>query len=367
MRIFSPGLMTSPQTSLTRLRPVPIHGKVIVSEGEEVEANTVLGYYNPHGNITTLNLARELDISPFDVLDTLVKREGDVVFKGEVIARLRGLFSKREFRAPEDGVLERVSRYTGWVTIRGLPMPIHAGFPGVVEKIVPEEGVTLRLSGANIQGIFGIGGLVSGRLDVVPDSQFRVLDNEDVSSNYEGAVLVGGARVTPGYLQRAAKLGIRAVVTGGIHKRDLDQFLGYPLGVAVTGMEPGITVIITEGFGQLPMRSDIWAIVEEHKYMTVYASGSTQVRAGVIRPELFIPGPYRESVSVGEFSQEIAPGARVRVIRAPYFGKHGVIMSAPSLQTLPTESVVLSVQVRLDSGEVKTIPVANLEPAQGRQ
>jgi len=194
MRLFSPGLIAESGISFTRWRTIPLHGKVVVKDGDIVEAGTVIGYINPYGNATTHNVANELDISPFDVSGVLLKQEGDVVFKGEVIAQARGLFNRKEFVAPEDGVIERVSRYTGWVTIRGLPIPILAGYPGIVERIVPESGVSIRSQGVLIQGIFGIGGYVCGPLQLVPHD--LILDACDMHPRYEGAVLVGGAKVT---------------------------------------------------------------------------------------------------------------------------------------------------------------------------
>lgn len=364
MRLFSPGLISENAVSFERLRTVPAHGKVVIKEGERVDWDTVIGYVNPYGNATTYNLARDLDISPFDVKDVMLKQEGDMVFRGEVIARVRGLFNRNEFTAPEDGVIERVSRYTGWVTLRGLPMPIHAGYPGVIKRIVPESGVYIRSQGALIQGIFGIGGCVSGPLKLLPIEK-ATLEDGDVKPQYEGSILVGGAKVTLPFLQRAAKLGVKAVVTGGIDKVDLDVFLGYPLGVAVTGLEPTITVIITEGFGHLPMRRSIQDILGPLVHRTAFANGATQVRAGVIRPELFVPTDNPPVAPMLRYKAELEIGAPVRVTRAPYFGLVGEVVSLPALITLPTEATVLAVQVALPSGETKTVPVANLEPIQG--
>lgn len=364
MRLFSPGLIAEGCVSFTRLRGVPVHGKIVVQTGDIVEANSIIGFFNPHGNTTTHNLARDLDVSPFDVHDVMLKREGDVVFKGEVIARVRGLFSRGEYVAPEEGIIERVSRYTGWVTIRGLPMPIYAGYPGVVERVVPEAGVYLRSQGALIQGIFGIGGSVSGPLEMLP-FHLQTLDTVDAHPQHEGAIVVGGAKVTLGFLQRAARLGVKGVITGGIDKQDLDAFLGYPIGVAVTGLEPTLTVMVTEGFGTLPMRRSIIDILKPLAHRVSFANGATQVRAGVIRPELFVPIDNPPIAPPLQYKVELELGADVRITRAPYFGLAGKVVSLPELSRLPTEATVLAVQVKLSTGEIKTVPVANLEPLQG--
>lgn len=364
MRLFSPGLITEGCVSFSRLRSVPVHGKIVVQTGEMVAADSVVGFFNPHGNTTTHNLARDLDVSPFDVHDVMLKREGEVVFKGEVIARVRGLFSRGEYVAPEEGVIERVSRYTGWVTIRGLPMPIYAGYPGIVERIATESGVYLRSQGALVQGIFGIGGCVSGPLEILPE-YLHNLDTGDVYPQHEGAILVGGARATLGFLQRAARLGVKGVITGGVDKKDLDTFLGYSIGVAVTGLEPTLTVIVTEGFGSLPIRRPILDILKPLSHQVAFANGATQVRAGVIRPELFVPTGNPPVAPPLQHRLELELGADVGITRAPYFGMVGQVVSKPELLRLPTEATVLAVHVKLSTGEIKVVPVANLEPLQG--
>jgi len=50
------------------------------------------------------------------------------------------------------------------------------------------------------------------------------------------------------------KLGAKAIVVGGIEDATLRSFLGYDIGVAITGSEKkGLTVVATEGFGEMRM------------------------------------------------------------------------------------------------------------------
>jgi hypothetical protein len=345
---------------------VPLHGSVTVYAGDTVQADSVIGQMNPQGNMTTHCVARELDISPFDVPAAMHKAEGENVFRGEVIARARGLFSRKEFVAPEDGILERISPYTGWITLRGAPMPILAGYPGIVERVLADQGVWIRSQGALIQGVFGIGGKVAGPIEVLDVEADTCLTAEHVLPSHEGSILVGGARVTPEFLRRATRIGCKAVITGGIHKTDLDQFLGYCLGVAITGLENTMVVILTEGFGHLPMREEVKATLRRLQHRLAYVSGATQIRSGVIRPEVFVPECGNDAQP--SFSGSVVamgPGVRVRVIRAPHFGQVGVVVSEPVPVLLPTECHVLAARVRFTDGEVRFVPAANLEPIGG--
>ncbi len=63
-------------------------------------------------------------------------------------------------------------------------------------------------------------------------------------------------------MARAKELGIAGLVVGGIHDKDLRALLGYDLGVAITGTEQvGFTLILTEGFGTIPMASKTFRLL----------------------------------------------------------------------------------------------------------
>ena len=106
----------------------------------------------------------------------------------------------------------------------------------------------------------------------------------------KGCVVVGGARMTLEAIERARSVGAAAIVSGGIDDADLETFLGYNLGVAITGSEKiGLTVIITEGFGEIAMAERTFALLAKHQGADVAVNGATQIRAGVMRPEMVIP------------------------------------------------------------------------------
>jgi hypothetical protein len=90
-------------------------------------------------------------------------------------------------------------------------------------------------------------------------------------------------------------------------------------------------------------------------------SGATQIRAGVIRPEVVVPGisavAAEEATSSG-----LEIGAPVRCIRAPYFGRIGTVAALPvELFTMPSETRVRVLDVDLGGGEIISVPRANVE------
>jgi len=94
-------------------------------------------------------------------------------------------------------------------------------------------------------------------------------------------------------------------------------------------------------------------------------SGATQIRAGVLRPELLIPhdalGGTAPASAESAGSLEI--GSAVRVIRQPWFGRLGRVSELPSeLRALDTEALVRVLVVEFsDDGTHATVPRANVE------
>lgn len=362
--LFRSGLVIRSSVQLEKLRRIPSTGQILVKEGDAVSADRVIGYLNPQGYLLTVNLASELGISPFDVPDSMLCAIGVAVRKGEVIASHRGFFGTQDYASPENGIIESISPYTGRVTIRSHPLPIRANYPGQIERIVPGEGVVISTQGALVQGVFGVGGYLRGQMLVVTQSESMPFTPELIKPEHEGCIIAGGCQLGLATLERALRLGVRGIVTGSMHKSVLDKWMGFSLGTAVTGLETSLTLLLTEGFGAFSMLPTTFAILSHLHGMSASIDGSTRIRAGVIRPELFVPhqGPvaHRQSQAQG---QCLRAGQLVRLIRTPRFGQVAQVVTAePFLQTLPTEAQVLSVTVKLLTTQQEVaVPVANLE------
>ena len=80
--------------------------------------------------------------------------------------------------------------------------------------------------------------------------------------------------------------------------------------------------------------------------MKTSINGATQIRAGVVRPEIVIPlvPDAVETVGAGENESTegiLEVGSSVRIIREPYFGQLGRVTELPvELQNLETEARV---------------------------
>jgi hypothetical protein len=192
-----------------------------------------------------------------------------------------------------------------------------------------------------------------------------------LSPDMRDAVVVGGARVTAEAIARGKQIGVSAIVTGGVDDTDLEAFLGYTLGVAITGHERvGLTVIVTEGFGEIAMAARTFALLASRAGADAAVNGATQIRAGVMRPEIVVPvsGPAAAAATAAAppIGGGLQIGAPVRVIRDPYFGVLGSIAALPSEpQVLASGSRARVLEVRFASGEGVMIPRANVELIEG--
>ena len=174
-------------------------------------------------------------------------------------------------------------------------------------------------------------------------------------------------------MTRAREVGVAALVVGGIHDKDLRELLGYDLGVAITGTERvGFTLVLTEGFGTIPMAAKTFALLQAHAGQKASISGATQIRAGVIRPEIIIPrkrdGAQRQAETALSSVERggIAVGDQVRIIRDPLFGRIGEVVALPhDLKQIETESDVRILEVRFEDQTVAVIPRANVELIEG--
>ncbi|MDP6528777.1 MAG: hypothetical protein QGI43_03690, partial [Gemmatimonadota bacterium] len=341
-----------------------------VASGDRVTSDQVVARTELPGNVHSVNVANLLSVLPEEVPEKMEKHPGDAVEKDDIIARSSTLFGlfKSSVKSPIRGTIENVSSVTGQVLLREPPMPVEvdAYVDGEVVEVREGEGAVVQTHGSFIQGIFGIGGETCGKVMMAVESPDEVLEATGIAAEHEGTILVGGSLVTSAALEKAVSCGVLGIVAGGIDDATIRDFLGYDIGVAITGNEEkGLTVVITEGFGQIGMAQATFDLLRSCVGMEASINGATQIRAGVIRPEIVVPrsdvraegGPVAAVVAGG-----LQTGTQVRIIREPHFGELGIVQGLPSpLHELPSGAMVRVLHVKLPNGEDHMLPRANVE------
>lgn len=362
---YTPGLKVTRYTTIRKERRLPIKGNVLVKENQKVRAEDIVARTEIPGNVTILNIAGLLGVNPNEIRKFLVKKEGEEVKRGEPIAINKVLFGliKNPIISPIDGFVESISEITGQVILREYPIPIqiNAYIDGEVVRVIGNEGVDIETTGAFIQGIFGIGGERIGKIRVAVSKPNEELKIEHLKENEDGNIIIGGSYVGSEAIKEAMKRNAFGIVVGGIDDYVLKEILGYDIGVAITGSENiNTTIIITEGFGKISMATRTFELLKSLDGFKASINGATQIRAGVMRPEIIVPlKEGNETQSSDDGTLRI--GKLVRVIRSPYFGLVGRIVELPvepiSIET-ESRTRILKIQV---NGNIISVPRANVE------
>ncbi|MBN1969196.1 MAG: hypothetical protein JXR48_08225 [Candidatus Delongbacteria bacterium] len=366
---YTPGLKVAEFSDIEKLRRLPLLGEVLVNLKDRVSATQLVARTELPGKVYPMNVAGELGLNKADELPQfMLKKEGESVKKGDLIALKKGFFGlfKSEFYSPVDGTLDQISKLSGQVVFSELPIPveINAYVEGNIDQVIDKEGVVVKTQGVHIQGILGLGGEKYGEIKMAVSSSNQLVDIADIKPEYKGKIIICGSRITSEALNKAKEIGVIGVVVGGFDYQDIRNILGNDLGVAITGHENiGLTLILTEGFGTIPMADRTFKLMTKYEGKMASINGATQIRAGVMRPEIIIVHNEKpdESGSKNYAESGIEPGDLIRVIRSPYFGKIGKVKSLPSeLHKVESGTWVRVLIAEIDGNDV-LIPRANIE------
>ncbi|MCX8189332.1 MAG: hypothetical protein N3F64_06440 [Nitrososphaeria archaeon] len=365
---YTPGLRVSWCTTIRKERRLPLPGEILVKKGEEVSQDQIVARTQIPGEVQIVNAASLLEIEPEELTRYMTKKIGEKVEKDEIIAFRKGFFglTTKQVRSPIKGKIEYFSTATGNISIRTEPtkIEIDAYIPGKILETLSNEAVVIETKAALIEGIFGIGGEKKGEVHVAVKEPLQEMLPENVNSSCKGKIIVGGATASFEAIKKAIDYGAKGLIVGGLAFKQIKEILGYEIGVAITGHESiPLTIILTEGFGKLEMAKKTFNILKTFEGYNASINGATQIRAGVIRPEIIIPIKKEECDEKEEIlSGSIRPGTKVRIIRHPYFGCLGKVVDLPiEIDCVEAECSVRVAVIELQDGRRVKVPRANIE------
>jgi hypothetical protein len=368
---YSAGLTVTDSIILKKERILPLKGKVLVKKGDKVKAEDVVAETLLPGKVVPFNLANKLGVTPAQLVNFIKIEVGQQITKETILAETKGLFGtglfKNEVRSPVEGEVENISSVTGQILLREprVPVQVKAFIDGIVTDVIEDEGVIIENKSAYIQGIFGIGGETIGEIKVMVKSPADQINPQQIDQSCQGKIIVSGSFITYDAIEAARKNGVKAIITGGIDDQDIKKLLGHDIGVAITGHENiGLTIVCTEGFGKIDMAKKTFELLKKFDGHKTSIHGKTQIRAGVIRPEIIIPLDFdeKELVSKEATMPVLEPGTLIRVIRQPNFGKIAKVISLPEeLTKVESETLVRVLEAQFEDGTKMIIPRANVE------
>lgn len=342
-----------PMTTIRRERLMPVPGTVLVGVNEIVKGDQVLAESAPTPHHYFLNVARGLGVPVRRVGQYLVRKAGERIEKGEIIAGPVG-FARRTVRAPHDGRIVAITRGRVLFEVRAEPMELQAGFPGRVIATDGVQTITIETTGALVQGIWGNGLQDAGIMRLAGDDPSSRLRAGQLDIKLRGAVMVAGICDHPAPLKQATDISVRGVILGSILSDIIPvaKELPYPL-------------IITDGFGEQPMNSAAFQILGSNVGREVSIDASPMEPYKMNRPEVIIPLPSNVPIELPNEVIPIKRGIRVRILRAPHRGKVGKVREMlPRASIYPSGVRAVSAKIELEQGGVISVPVDNLDVIQ---
>ncbi len=276
-------------------------GTIILHEVQDYSDKTVI-----------VKVSERLGIKPAHMMGYMKVREGDFVYTGDLLAACRldrankigdvmadkmsadkkGDPSDRQadsanynsILAPATGSIKFIDLKKGTVTIHYDKKPLlhYAGVSGKIDHIIPQREVNINYTGWKIQGVVGFGRQATGILLYCPDLN-------DIPAPQQDTILVVKDQVDLNFLNKVAELGFHGLVAPSIHYRQLTQYTGEDIGVALTGNEIiPFPLVLTQGFGNFPLPREYQDFFQQKTGYHIFIDGHTQIRAGVIRPQIII-------------------------------------------------------------------------------
>jgi hypothetical protein len=228
---------------------------------------------------------------------------------------------------------------------------LHAGMPGTVTQVIPDRGAEITTHGALVQGVWGNGRVDAGLMLSLISAPDEVLMPGRVDVSMRGSVLLGGILEDSAVLQSAAELPIRGLILGSMSPTliSLALQMRYP-------------ILVIDGFGHRPMNSAAFKLLSTSIKREVTLNTEGFNRFTGTRPEVIIPLPISQEPIMPRDMEIFAVGQQVCLRRAPHLGEVGSITALrEELTVFPSGLRAPAAQVKLESGEEVTIPLANLE------
>ncbi len=348
---YPPETQVSSLATIRRERMLPLPGEVTVHVGQRVEPWDAVAQVDMPGGYRIVQVSQALKVQGSDVRQYLLKQEGDEVKAGEPIAIRGGIF-RRAVRSPVNGFLAAVGAGRVLVEASTNLVQLRAGMRGRVASVKPRWGVVVETVGAIVQGVWGNGQEGHGVLKTVADSPRSVLTREKIEVGFQGAVILAGQGMTLEALEFAQDMQVRGIIVGSLEAALMQaaQAAGFP-------------IIVTEGWGSIPMSPVILDVLASQDGREVSLNGQVQTGWRQVRPEVIVPLLASEAPparSVRPLALE--EGNMVRILRQPYMGATGIVVALPKApRKLASGGAFLGAEVELPTHERVFVPFADLE------
>lgn len=340
----------NPLTRILCERLLPHAGEITVSKGQKVSPVQVVARTSQPQGYKIVPAAEILDVPPEELPKYLLVEEGAAIQRKKPLLRRSRLLGSKQYVSPINGVLYQVGN--GRLILQHTPrlLELRAMVEGLVHSVRPGRGVVIETAGALLQVAWASPQEGYGKIRVVSEAE-APLRARYIDADARGAVIVAGFIDDLEPLEKAEENSVRGVIAGSMPSAllsALDRFR-FP-------------IMITEGFMGQPMAEPFFQLLQQAEGREASLFGQSSGAEGN-RPEIIIPLPVdRPLESLPLQMPVLAAGDRVRILRAPYTGQVGKVVT---VYNRPRRSGIgiqaPGADVALDGEEAVFIPMANLD------
>jgi hypothetical protein len=339
-----------PLTSLKRERTLPFKGRVTAHLEQKVNTLDVVAEARRGEQHTLIDVAGQLGIKPAEAQKLIQVRAGETITRGQLIAQRRGMGSA-SLHASSDGRVVLVGDGRILVETASGSLLVQAGMPGRVTRLFSERGVEITFTGAYIQGTWGNGQVNAGLLVPLVSSPDESMEADRLDMSLRGSVLLGGGCREAAVLKAAAEIPVRGMILGSL-----------AAGLLPMAAKLDFPVVVVDGFGLNKMDGTCFKLLYTNERREVTLNAQAMNAFTNQRPEIFIPLPVTIEPPAARPLEQFDQGQVVRVTRSPHAGMAGTVERLlPGLALLPGGLRAAAAEVKLESGEQVTVPLANLE------
>jgi hypothetical protein len=356
------------------VRRLPGTGDVKIRAGDRIDANHVLARTDPKGAAVQISVADQLGVPPQDVAKYLMKPVGSSFSSGEALARNRKGLRNVVVASPVSGTLVAVDD-SGMAHISpGSGGDVLSLIAGDVEFVDGKHSVSIRTVGSRLYGIVGLGPNACGKIRFAVAGPSEELQATKVSKDFAGAIVVGGGWASAAAIRKLIEVKAAGLITGGFSDRDVlssagvaaeDRLAPWRLGPGDKSIgeefNPGIAIMSTEGFGQLPIHIEAWALLKELDGQSAVLFTATRVTGYLARPSLIVVNEDMLDEDAPSDGASLSKGTKARLVDQNSLG-HGVTMAGgPRRVRRGDGNMVEVVDVETINGQSRTVPLANVE------
>lgn len=305
--------------TIRRRRLLPWPGTVVVQDQQKVEPNDLIGQAHMPDSYRLVNVAARLGVPKTETNKFMTRQDGDMVKKGEVIAKRASLFGL---------VVDTVeSRVNGQLVLSGdgkallaaipAPVELRANLPGVVINVVEGMGASIQTTGALMEGAWGNGKEAYAVLSILSHTPQEKVTAEAIEPGLKGALVVVSVIPDASLLKKLLEMDVRGLIVGSM-----------PAEVWPAARAAPVPVMVAEGFHLRGFNPLAFDFLSDASGREAWLNAQTLDWTLAQRPEVIVPLPAPgQSPTPPVDGGALAVGARVRVIRGPHAGQTGQIVA----------------------------------------